>query len=56
MVLNGAQVFAQGGVGHTSIFLTGMLVQEQISTTQKYRMTLNLNPKNRMPQNSNPKK
>ena len=43
MVLNGAQVFAQGG--HTSIFLTGKLVRGQISTTQKYRMTLNLNPK-----------
>ena len=31
--------------GHTSIFLTGMLVREQISTTQKNRMTLNSNPK-----------
>ena len=45
MVLNGAQVFAHGGGGHTSIFLTEMLVREQISTAQKYRMTLNLNPK-----------
>ena len=34
-----------GGGGHTSISLTGMLVREQISTTQKNRMTLNLNPK-----------
>ena len=25
----------QGGGGHTSISLTGMLVREQISTTQK---------------------
>ena len=31
--------------GHTSISVTGMLVREQISTTQKNRMTLNLNPK-----------
>ena len=31
--------------GYTSIFLTGMLVREQISTIQKNRMTLNLNPK-----------
>ena len=31
--------------GHTSIFLTGMLVPEQISTTQKNRMTLNPNPR-----------
>ena len=30
--------------GHTSISLTGMLVREQISTTQKNRMTINLNP------------
>ena len=30
--------------GYTSISLTGMLVQEQISTTQKNRMTLNSNP------------
>ena len=30
--------------GHTSIFLTGMLVREQISTTPKNRMTLNSNP------------
>ena len=34
-----------GGAGHTSISLTGMLVREQISTTQKNTMTLNLNPK-----------
>ena len=33
-----------GGGGHTSISLTGMLVQKQISTTQKSRMTLNSNP------------
>ena len=33
------------GGGHTSISLTGMLVREQISTTQKNRMTLNSNPK-----------
>ena len=33
-----------GGGGHTSISLTGMLVREQISTTQKSRMTLNSNP------------
>ena len=45
MVLNSAQVFAKGGGEHTSIFLTGMLVREQISNTQKYRMALNLNPK-----------
>ena len=31
--------------GHTSISLTGMLVQEQISITQKSRMTPNSNPK-----------
>ena len=31
--------------GHTGISLTGMLVREQISTTQKIRMTLNSNPK-----------
>ena len=30
--------------GYTSIFLTGMVVREQISTTQKNRMTLNSNP------------
>ena len=34
----------RGGGGHTSISLTGMLVREQISTTQKSRMTLNSNP------------
>ena len=36
----------QGGGGgwYTSISLTGMLVREQISTTQKNRMTLNSNP------------
>ena len=33
-----------GGGGHANIFLTGMLVREQISTTQKNRMTLNSNP------------
>ena len=55
-----------GGGGHTSISLTGMLVLEQIATTQKSRMTLNSNQqnieclkiqtqKNRMPQNSNKK-
>ena len=33
-----------GGGGHTSISLTGMLVREQISATQKNRMSLNLNP------------
>ena len=31
--------------GYTSISLTGMLVREQISTTQKNRMTLNSNRK-----------
>ena len=31
--------------GYTSISLTGMLVREQTSTTQKNRMTLNSNPK-----------
>ena len=31
--------------GHTSISLTGMLVREQILTTQKNRMTLNSNLK-----------
>ena len=36
---------SQGGGGYTSISLTGMLVQEQISTTQKNRMTLNSNPR-----------
>ena len=36
---------AKPGGGRTSISSTGMLVREQISTT----------PKNRMPQNSNPK-
>ena len=36
---------APGPGGHTSISLTGMLVREQISTTQKSRMTLNSNPK-----------
>ena len=30
--------------GHTSISLTGMLVREKISATQKNRMTLNSNP------------
>ena len=30
--------------GHTSISLIGMLVREQISTTQKRRMTPNSNP------------
>ena len=35
----------EGGGGYTSISWKGMLVQEQISTTQKNRMTLNLNPK-----------
>ena len=30
--------------GHTSISLTGMLIREQISNTQKSRMTLNSNP------------
>ena len=34
-----------GGGGYTSISLTGMLVREQISTTQKNRMTLNSNPR-----------
>ena len=33
------------GGGHSSISFTGMLVREQISTAQKNRMTLNLNPK-----------
>ena len=33
-----------GGEAHKH-FLTGMLVREQISTTQKNRMTLNSNPK-----------
>ena len=33
-----------GGGGYTSISLTGMLVREQISTTQKNRITLNSNP------------
>ena len=36
-------MYTQGG-GHTSISLTLMLVREQISTTQKSRMTLNSNP------------
>ena len=31
--------------GHTSIFLTGMLIREQISTARKRRMTQNSNPK-----------
>ena len=31
--------------GYTSTSLTGMLVREQISTTQKNRMTLNSNSK-----------
>ena len=31
--------------GHTSIFFTGMLIREQISTTQKNRMALNSNQK-----------
>ena len=44
--------FAAGGAGHTSISLTGILVREQISTTQKSRMTLNSNPKNRMTQDA----
>ena len=35
----------EGGGGHTSISLTGMLVRGQISTTQKNRMTLNSNKK-----------
>ena len=34
-----------GGGGHTSISLKGMLDREQISTTQKSRMTLNSNSK-----------
>ena len=34
-----------GGGGNTSIYLTGMLVREQISTTQKNRMTLTSYPK-----------
>ena len=34
----------RGGGGDTSISLTGMLVREQISITQKSRMTLNSNP------------
>ena len=33
-----------GGRAHKH-FLTGMLVREQISTTQKNRMTLNSNPR-----------
>ena len=37
-----SETSSQGG--HTNIFLTGMLVREQISTTQKSRMTLNSNP------------
>ena len=37
-----ATSFPRGG---TSISLTGMIVREQISTTQKSRMTLNSNPK-----------
>ena len=40
-------VMSQGGGGGTqAFFLTGMLVREQISTTQKNRMhmTLNSNP------------
>ena len=36
---------SRGGGGHTSILLTGMLVREQISITQKSRMTPNSNPK-----------
>ena len=36
---------APGGGGHTNIFLTGMLVREQISTIQKNRMTPNSNPR-----------
>ena len=42
-----ANKVAPGGAGggHTSISLTGMLVRQQISTTQKSRMTLNSNPK-----------
>ena len=39
------RVDARGGGGHTSISLTGMLVREQISTTQKNRMTLHSNLK-----------
>ena len=35
----------RGGGGGTSISLTGMLIREQISTTQKNRMTLNSKPK-----------
>ena len=34
-----------GPGGHTSISLTGKLVREQISTTQKSRMPQNSNPK-----------
>ena len=33
-----------GGGGAHEHFLTGILVREQISTTQKNRMTLNSNP------------
>ena len=45
-----------GGGGYTSISLTGMLVREQISTTQKYNDSNIQTQKNRMPQSSNPKK
>lgn len=41
---------------HKSISLTGMLVQAQIWTTLKSRMTLNSNSKNRITQDGNLKK
>ena len=40
-----SELLTRGGGGHTSISLTGMLVREQSSTTEKNRMTLNSNPK-----------
>ena len=45
-------IMSGGGGGHTSISLTGMVIQEQISTAQNNTMTLNSNPKNRMTQDA----
>ena len=49
-------IISPRGGGYTSISLTGMLVQGQISTTHKNRMDLNSIPKKKiLSQNSNPK-